>query len=294
MPVNYAAHGESKARNDNMNKLGETAAETAIRVIIADDEPLARQLLMRLVDAQPDLALVGVAETGESAWQMIRKARPDLVFLDIKMPEMNGVELAGLLRSHERSPYVVFVTGYNRYATRAFDLDALDYLVKPIAKERFRQSVDRARKAICADRLQELGEKIAAVAGHDTGVAGTDARDVQLMLRQGDELLRIDERDVYWVEAASQYVRVHTDTHSYVVAEPLKRFLEKLSPHLFRRVHRSAAINVSKVDRVLRRANGVHELRLCNGVSVPLSRSRRRQVAAYLDASARNREHIRP
>lgn len=277
-----------------MNIPVETASKTAIRVVIADDEPLARQLLMRLVDSQPDLLLVGVAETGESAWQLIQKARPDLVFLDIKMPEMSGVELAGLLQSRGRSPYVVFVTGYNQYAPRAFDLDALDYLVKPIAKDRFRQSVERARKAICADRLQELGEKIAAVTGHDASAAGGDARDTHLTLRQGDELLRIDERDVYWVEAASQYVRVHTDSNSYIVAESLNRFLQKLSPQRFRRVHRSAAINVSKVDRVLRRPNGVHELQLCNGVAVPLSRSRRQQLTAFLDVSARNREHLRP
>ena len=260
----------------------DTKTDSSIRVVIADDEPLARQLLTRLVDSQPDLLTVGVAETGEAAWQLIRKTRPDLVYLDIKMPEMNGVELAAALRAQGNSPYIVFVTGYNQYATRAFDLDALDYLVKPIAKDRFRQSVERARKAIGADRLQEPGDGIGAVAAD---------RDTRLTLRQGDELLRIDERDVYWLEAASQYVRVHTASHSYVVAESLNRFLQKLSPQLFKRVHRSAAINVSKVDRVLRRANGVHELKLCNGTAVPLSRSRRRQVSAFLDVSARNRDH---
>ncbi|MDH4126301.1 MAG: response regulator, partial [Gammaproteobacteria bacterium] len=147
----------------SMHTAADATTGTGIRVVIADDEPLARQLLSRLVDAQPDLLTVGIAETGEAAWQLIRNTRPDLVFLDIKMPETNGVELATRLRANGHSPYVVFVTGYNQYATRAFDLDALDYLVKPIAKERFRQSVERARKAICADRLQELGEKIAAV-----------------------------------------------------------------------------------------------------------------------------------
>jgi two-component system LytT family response regulator len=276
----------------SMHTAADTTTDSSIRVVIADDEPLARQLLTRLVESQPDLLTVGVAETGESAWQLIRKTRPDLVFLDIKMPEMNGVELAAALRAHGNSPYVVFVTGYNQFATRAFDLDALDYLVKPIAKDRFRQSVERARKAICADRLQELGEKIAAVTGHEASGFVAAAHDARLTLRQGDELLRIDERDVYWLEAASQYVRVHTASHSYVVAESLNRFLQKLSPQLFKRVHRSAAVNVSKVDRVLRCANGVHELRLCDGTAVPLSRSRRRQVSAFLDASARNREHI--
>ena len=274
----------------SMHTAADATTGTGIRVVIADDEPLARQLLSRLVDAQPDLLTVGIAETGESAWQLIRNTRPDLVFLDIKMPETNGVELATRLRANGHSPYVVFVTGYNQYATRAFDLDALDYLVKPIAKERFRQSVERARKAICADRLQELGEKIAAVTGHDAHTGDAAPQDAQLTLRQGDELLRIDERDVYWLEAASQYVRVHTGSHSYVVAESLNRYLQKLSPRLFKRVHRSAAVNVAKVDKVLRRANGVHELKLCNGIKVPLSRSRRRQVSAFLDASARNRD----
>jgi len=275
-----------------MNTSAEALSDPGIRVVIADDEPLARQLLLRLVDGQPDLVTVGVAENGETALQLIKKTRPDLVFLDIKMPQLSGMELASTLRSLTPPPFVVFVTGYNQYATRAFDLDVLDYLVKPIAKERFRQSVAKARKAICAVRLQELGEKIAAVTGHESKSNASNAHDTQLTLRQGDELLRIDERDVCWLEAASQYVRVHTDAHSYVVAEPLNRFLRKLSPALFRRVHRSAAVNVSKIDRVLRRANGVHELRLCNGASVPLSRSRRRQLDVLLDVSARNREQL--
>lgn len=261
---------------------------TDITVVIADDEPLARQLLARLIKAQPGLSIVGTAESGDEALRKIVEAEPDLVFLDVKMPKLTGVELTESLKSMPRKPLVVLVTAFDRFATEAFDLDVLDYLVKPVAKDRFARTIERARHAIRAKRVQELGERIAAVATSES--ADTDD-DPFVIIRQRDELVRVRERDIYWLEAASQYVNIHTRDDCYVVAEPLKRYFARLQSPTFRRVHRSAVVNVGKIRRVLRRPNGVHELELANDDRVALSRSRKALVEELLDACAGNGGH---
>jgi DNA-binding LytR/AlgR family response regulator len=242
-------------------------SEPDIRVVIADDEPLARHLLVRLIGAQPGVTIAGVATDGESARRMINETSPDLVFLDVEMPKRSGVELLAGWEARASKPYVVFVTAFARYAIEAFDLDAVDYLVKPIEKQRLRRAIERARRAIRA----------------------APVRTRHVLVRRRDELLRVPESDVYWLQAASQYVRVHTETAQYMVAESLNKCHAKLGSDSFLRVHRSAVVNVSKVQRVLKRMNGVHELRLVNGVGVPLSRSRKALVDGILDAAARNR-----
>jgi DNA-binding LytR/AlgR family response regulator len=181
-----------------------------IQVVIADDEPLARQLLVRLVREHGDLTVAGVADNGDTALRMVRETAPDLVFLDIRMPGMTGVELATAFRSLPACPLVVFVTAFDGYATEAFDLEVLDYLVKPVEKQRFVRAVDRARKALCARRVRDLGERIAAVATtHGENPVGNGA-DPYVIVKQRDELIRIPERDIYWLEARSQYVSIHT------------------------------------------------------------------------------------
>jgi len=274
----------------NVDKFSPRASEDPIRVVIADDEPLARQLLVRLAKNQSGLSIVGLAENGGAAKRMIEEVRPDLVFLDVMMPGMSGIELMSSISSLPAAPYVVFVTASDDYAIKAFDLDALDYLVKPIEKERFAQSVQRARKAICAKRVQRLGEEIAAVAGADSRLETTDDRDRFVIVKQRDELIRVQESDIYWLEAASQYVHIHTESARYIVAESLNKYLARLSPDLFARVHRSAAVNVSQVSHVIRKPNGVHMLQLSNGVGVPLSRSRRLLVHDFLGLRAADRE----
>lgn len=267
------------------NPAARTYADT-IRVVIADDEPLARQLLLRLAKSQPGLSIVGLAADGKKAKRMIEETQPDLVFLDVMMPGMTGIELVASIGTRSPSPYVVFVTAFDGYAIKAFDLDALDYLVKPIEKERFAQSVQRARKAICAKRVQQLGERIAAVAHADEMPATTSDEDRFVIVKHRDELIRLQETDIYWLEAASQYVHVHTDSAHYIIAESLNKYLARLSPDLFVRTHRSAAVNVTQVNRVIRKQNGVHELQLSNGAGVPLSRSRRLLVNDLLRARA--------
>jgi two-component system, LytTR family, response regulator len=254
--------------------------DQSIRVVIADDEPLARQLLARLVEAQGDLTIVGQAGDGESARRLIKDARPDLVFLDIMMPTLNGLEMVASLQSGAHQPHIVFVTAFEDHAIRAFELDALDYLVKPIERARFARTVQRAKTAILAMREQGTADDIAASAAQGP--------EPYVIVRHRDELIRIPEHDIFWLEAASQYVHIHTESARFIVAESLSSYLDRLASNCFVRVHRSAAVNRSKVAHVVRKQNGVHELQLANGVGVPLSRSRRNLLAEILGACAAN------
>jgi DNA-binding LytR/AlgR family response regulator len=269
------------------------ATEGIIRVVIADDEPLARQLLVRLVQAQPDVSVVGLAKDGASARRIVAESDPDLVFLDVEMPKLSGVELSESWRAGVERPHVIFVTAFDRYALNAFEVDALDYLVKPIEKERFVRAMEKARRAIRAAKVCKLGEQIAAMATPEAGSSSPGEGGAFVTIRQRDEILRFPEDEIIWLEAASQYVQVHTDSARYIVAEPLNRYHARLRSDAFVRVHRSAVVNTAKVTRVLRRQNGVHELRLSNGVSVPLSRSRRALVDRLLGACADNRREVR-
>jgi len=249
-----------------------------IDVVVADDEPLARQLLLRLLADQPGVRVTGVAADGASTRRQIAETVPDLVFLDIEMPGLSGVELMASWPPHTPRPFVIFVTAYREYAATAFNLDAIDYLVKPIVKERLSHALDKARRAITASRIC---------------AANCAPRDGAVVIRQRDEIIRLEEAEIFWLEAASQYVYVHAESGRYIVAETLNRFHGRLSPGTFLRVHRSAVVNVAKVARVLRRPNGLYRLQLANDASVPLSRSRSRMVGELAAACAGNRVDAR-
>jgi len=254
--------------------------EADIDAVVADDEPLARELLLRLLADQPGIRVTGVAADGASTRRLITDAEPDLVFLDVEMPGMSGVDMMAAWPPQAVRPYVVFVTAYDEYATMAFDLDAVDYLVKPVVKDRLSRALDRARRTIAASRIAAAAQ---TPAGNPAANVGA------VVIRQRDEIIRLDESEILWLEAASQYVYVHAESGRYIVAETLSRFHRRLSPDRFLRVHRSAVVNVAKVARVLRRSNGLFRLQLANDTSVPLSRSRRRMLDTLLAACAGNR-----
>ena len=266
--------GKSRSRRTAPDDSGD------VRVLIADDEQLARKLLKNLVGLQGGISVCGLAASGAEALQLIERESPDLVFLDIKMPGLDGIELARIVNRMPVPPFVVFVTAFEGYAVPAFELDALDYLVKPVNRERFGQTVQRAKKAISTQRIRMLGEKIAAASTPDAD----DERYV--VVRQCDDLIRIPESQILWLEAASQYVRIHTANNQYIVAEPLSRYHARLKSESFLRVHRSAVVNTMKIVRVRKMRNGVHQLRLVNGASVPVSRSRKTLVDQLLSVCA--------
>ncbi len=249
-------------------------SQSAIKVLIVDDEPLAQRLIRSLVDKEPGLTTIGCCSDGAQARQEILKLNPDLVFLDVQMPKMSGVELMQGLPRTLALPYVIFVTAFGQYAVQAFDVDALDYLLKPVDEDRFRVSVERAKKAIQQKRLRALSEQIAEVANSLTQPGPQDDKR-HLIVRRGDELIRLSADEIVWLEAASQYVKVHTSNYTYLVAESLKHYQRRLPRHLFTRIHRSAVVNRARLSRVFKRPNGVHALELDNGTILSLARSRR-------------------
>ena len=251
----------------------------SIRTLIVDDEPLAIRLICKLLERHNDIDIVGTASDVAAADELIAGTAPDLVFLDIQMPRMDrpdddaaaGMQIAELLAGTDSAPLVVFVTAHDEFAARAFDVDAVDYLVKPVDKTRFENALERVRR--------ELAGRRQGACRHARQL-GAAARTI--VIRQRDEIVRLAESEIFWLEAASQYVRIHTTSSSFMVSESLNNYHKRLRSDDFIRVHRSAVVNRAHVVQVFRRSNGVHDLRLANGVDVPLSRSRRHLVSRFL------------
>ncbi|HKJ16669.1 MAG TPA: LytTR family DNA-binding domain-containing protein [Xanthomonadales bacterium] len=236
-----------------------------IRTLIADDEPLARELLANWVRQDPNLRLVGEASDGDEALELAEKTRAQLLFLDIEMPASNGVDALRLMRTRGLDTYVVFVTAWDQHAVKAYDLEAGDYLVKPVRKARFANAVSRAKRALAQrSHYESLRNALPA-----------------FMVREGDKVIPLDPAQIVWVEAASQYARVHTREDQHLISRPLADIQSELPDTLFLRVHRSALVNVSHVSHMVSE-QGSHKLEMSSGCRIPIARSRREQVISEL------------
>ena len=233
-----------------------------IRVLIVDDESPARAKLRRWVTEQPDLELVAEAQNGLAAAQLIASARPDLVFLDIQMPDMSGLEVAAQLQP-EHAPLLVFVTAHDDHAVEAFDLDAVDYLLKPYDRSRFLRALVRIRL-----RLND-GERRATSVEVARARLGAVRR---LPVPEGDGLRLVDCGAIHWLEADDNYVHVHTADREYLLRRTLQDLLQQLGEGRFARIHKSAAVNVAEVVGLERLPKGDYEVRLKSGAQLRLSR----------------------
>ena len=244
---------------------------TDVRVIVADDEPLVRRGLRAFIAAERGLELVGEARNGPEAVELIRTERPDLVFLDVQMPQLDGF---GVLQALEGQPMpaIVFVTAYDEYAIRAFDVHAVDYLLKPFDEERFRVALLRARARLGEKRTLDLDQRLEAV------LSELRAREqyADRLLVKGDgrvTVVQVDEVD--WIEAADNYARVHTARGRFLVREPIKALEKKLNPRNFARVHRSAIVNLARVRELQPMFGGEYVIILSTGAKLTLSRGYR-------------------
>ncbi|HVS31685.1 MAG TPA: LytTR family DNA-binding domain-containing protein [Thermoanaerobaculia bacterium] len=229
----------------------------AIRALIVDDEFLARQRIEDLLRNESDIEVIGIAGNGNEAVEKIRELRPDLVFLDVQMPGMSGTEVAAAIG--DEMPATIFVTAFDRHAVKAFELQALDYLVKPFDDERFGQAVLRAKKRMpAAGYLQRIAVEI----------------------RGQTRVLPVEMID--YISASGPYAELHVGDRSFAVRERMAALEERLDPDRFFRVHRSAIVQLDRVDALLRGSGGDYAVRLKNGVEVSLSRSRREALEAKL------------
>lgn len=244
-----------------------------IEILIVDDEPLARRHLRAILEADSDAVVVGEAANGREAVQMIAKLAPDLVLLDVQMPEIDGFSVVAQL-DPEHIPMIVFVTAYDSYALKAFDVHAIDYVLKPVARDRLLQSVTRAKARLAAPvespDIRQFVEEIKASRGAD-----------RVAIRVDGKHLLLPTESIDWIEAVDDYVRIHTGKTSHLVRGTLTSFHGRL-PALFMRIHRSAIVNTSRIRDVFPNAQGDYRFTLLDGTRLPSGRSYRTAVAEFL------------
>ena len=243
-----------------------------MRVLIVDDEPLARRGLRRLLESEPDVEIAGEAGSGPAAIEAIARLTPDLVFLDIQMPEMDGLEVVAAL-GPERMPQVIFVTAYDKYAIEAFDLNAADYVLKPVDPERFQRALERARKRK-PDELEERLRRVLEMV--------RPTRPERLVIRSAGKIQFVSVDEIDWVNAEDNYVRIHAAGKSYLMRETVTGLEERLDQSLFVRIRRSTIVRIDRIREVKPLLNGTFELLLEDGTRVVSARRFREAVEKLL------------
>jgi two-component system LytT family response regulator len=248
-----------------------------IRTIIADDEPLARRQLRALLQRDPQITLVTEVASGHEARVALAQYQPELVLLDIRMPMGDGFSAIEGLR---KRPYVIFATAHAEHAVRAFDIEAVDYLLKPFDDERFDKAIRRAKDAIRSQRLLSAVQDL-ATEGAPQPAAAAPPDIGRITVHEGRRVSWVEIRDIEWIEAADYYAQVHAHGKAHLVREPLQKLEDRLGS-AFLRVHRSALVNVAKIQRLERGEDGELTLVLQSGARVPVSRARRGAVSRRL------------
>ena len=268
-----------------------------LRVLIVDDERLPRQRLLRLLEEVPNTECVGECANGRSTVEAIESLLPDLVLLDVRMPGMGGLEVARALTGHV--PFVIFVTAFDEYALSAFEVHAIDYLLKPVERERFVAAVERARVLVSSTSAAQRHERLLALLKDDAQagegadarsslgdptappVAGDSAVFPRRFLVKGDgQMYFVAVDDIDWIEAYGNYVRLHVGKGVHLIRETLGNIERKLDPTRFARVHRSSVVNLDRVARMDLWGAGDYVVLLKDGTKLKLSRWYRSRIEA--------------
>ena len=246
-----------------------------IRVLVVDDEPLAREHLIALLADEPDTVVVGEAGGGSEAVRLIKSERPDLVFLDVQMPGLNGFDVLRSLPG-DQIPLVVFVTAYDTHAVSAFEVAAVDYVLKPVVEDRFRLAVRRAVERMSAPRTKDVLAQLAAIA--DRMPAPAD----RVPISVDGRVLFIPPRDIDWVDADDDHLRVHVGKTVHVVRETMAHMEERLKTG-FLRIRRSTLVNVERIREVQPWVKGDYVVILQDGTRLTSGRTYRDRVRALLE-----------
>ena len=250
-----------------------------IRTLVVDDEPMARERVLSLLKQEDDFEVIGECADGTQAVSVIQHQSPDLVFLDVQMPGCSGFDVIQNVGA-DRMPTVVFVTAYDEYALRAFEVHALDYLLKPFGKDRFQETLKHAREALDRRRAGDLGRRLLALV-HDIK-PGQQERLDRLVVKSGGRVffLRTDEID--WIEAAGNYVRLHLGDESHLFRETMNHMETRLDARRFARIHRSRIVNIERIRELQPWFNGEYVVILRNGTRLTLSRNYRERLQEQL------------
>ncbi|MFT4811006.1 MAG: two-component system LytT family response regulator [Paraglaciecola sp.] len=264
-----------------------------ISTVIVDDEPLARKgLSLRLAEFD-NIDIVGECKNGVEAVTLIPQVRPDLVFLDIQMPGLNGFQVINKLQELKQPiPLIVFVTAFDSYAIKAFDIHALDYVLKPVDERRLRDAVDKVQLTLKRKQQDGDNQKLARLVADFTG---DDCEDILrklasgepittnsypdiLAIKDGSEVTRVAVNDIQWIDAAGDYMCVHATEQTHIMRRTMKELEKDLDPKKFVRTHRSAMVNIKFVQKMVSHISGEYHLILNNGTELKVSRSHRDRV----------------
>jgi len=249
-----------------------------IKVLIVDDEVLARLKIRELLEQDPEIEIVAESGTGRDAVGEIRKHHPDLLFLDVQMPGTDGFAVLHALEEDEL-PLVILVTAYDQYALKAFEVHALDYLLKPFDYERFEKTVERAKIQI---RQKENGDLTRGVRQLLQETRSKTRYLDRLVVKTGGRVMFIRAEEIDWIEAEGNYVRLHIGKESNLLRESISSLANKLNPHKFLRIHRSTVVNVDRIKELQTWFHGEYQVLLHNGTQLLLTRSYRENLKELL------------
>ena len=248
-----------------------------LRVVIVDDMELARKRLVRQLSRHPDVQIIAECASGAEAVAVAQTQRPDLMFLDVQMPEQDGFDVVRKL-GEQNVPEIVFVTAYDQFALKAFDVHAVDYLLKPFSAERLDVALTRARRKLA----QGNGHIDPQIAELMRSMKGQAERAKPILLKVDGNALLIRQAEIDWVESAGNYVKVHAGKDGYMIRETMADFELRLDQQSFVRVHRSTIVNIARIREIRPCVSGNHQLILRDGQSVTMSRTYRQRLTALL------------
>lgn len=247
-------------------------SSTRIRTLIVDDQLLEREVMRRLLKSESDIEIVGTSSNGKEAVEAIQRLKPDLVFLDVQMPELDGFGVVSTIPSHEL-PVVIFVTANEEFARKAFDVQALDYLIKPCERSRLRVALQRARDEISRKRSEVLQQKFSELLLKD--IKATARHPERLVVRSAGKILFLSFEDIHWIEATDDQVHLHTGTAGYTTSDSITSLEAKLPADRFLRINRSTLVNLAQIREMQPLTQGEYAVVLENGTQLTLTRNYR-------------------
>jgi len=259
------------------------------RTIIVDDEPLARDSMRVLLERDPEIVIARECANGHEALQAIKEESPDLLFLDVQMPEMDGFEVLAQVPIH-KLPIVIFVTAYDQHALRAFEVHALDYLLKSYSDERFESALRRAKEQIRQKQVHEVSQRLVALLdsqkpGREQSVPDNAAYLTRLVIKTGGRVFFLKAAEIDWIAAADYYVYLHAGGKSHLLRETMNTLEKQLDPQKFQRIHRSTIVNLDRLKELQPHVHGDYTVILHDGTQLKLSRSYRPKLEAGLGRS---------
>lgn len=273
-----------------------------IKVVIVDDETLARENIEALIQDDPEVTIVGQCSNGQEAIETVRRQKTDLMFLDVQMPGIDGFEVLARLKSEPR-PHVVFITAYDQYAIKAFDVNAMDYLLKPFSRQRFAAALAKAKAMVRSREHERLNERIDIIVNTLQELRGNAAASPvpaeappaappadsdaatwsgRLLFRSDGEIHVLSPEEIRWIESEGDYVKIHAGPKTKLVRMALVKIMQKLDPAHFVRIHRSTIVNLTHVRKVSPALYGEYTVELAEGARLKVSRTYVHELKSYL------------